>query len=133
MIGLLFVQAYKRKAKKVMQSIETLVRRKTSQFSIDSPRWTLTSLKRRAQTLVEINTIEDIRTQRRLFESPVQSPSLDLRTHHLGRSIEEEEEISSLPSIPNENDPIPDFEFSPRPKSLILEQIINQDKIHDTL
>jgi len=128
MIGFLFVQAYKRKAKKVIQSIETLVRRKTSQFSLESPR-------RRTQSFLEINTMENIRTHRALLETPVQSPNLGIRMRHLGRRIEEEEEeISSLPSVANEkNDLMPEFEFSPRSKSLILEQITNQDKIHDTL
>jgi len=110
----------------MIQTIETLVRRKPNQHFIDSST-------RRSQNFLEIIATENIHTNRILLESPVQSPTSGCRMHHLEKKIDEEEEISSLPSIANELDQIPDFEFSPRSKSVILVQTINQDKIHDTL
>ena len=128
MLGFLFIQSYKKQAKKVIQTIDTWVKKKTNQFSFDTP------LKRRTISSAEINTLENMRTERPMLGFQIDSPVSDLK--RLGKRIEEEEEEGELSSIPDENDPrsYNSFEVSPLPKSLTLAaKNHHKDKKHDIL
>ena len=117
MLVYLFIQSYKTKAKKVIRSVDTWIRRKTREGTLESSRLNLPSMKRQSSTLEDINTatLENLKIEPISMDSPIRSPSSNRSL--IGKQLREEEDISS---IPNENDPSLNqiFSFEPLPKSM---------------
>jgi len=128
MLGYFFVQSYRKKAKHVVQTVDTWVKKKKKELTQDLPLWLL---KRRTTSFLEIKSVETVRTERALIHSPNESPT-DRFEFKTKEEKDDDEEFPSLPTVPNEDDPKIERSLENPPSNDFILETIKSKEILET-